>query len=77
MEEETERCAQVLAAHSLLGVQTAVGCAPRIAPHSPRQGSSFGLQGQAGACAHNTQSHCAAAAAAHDTCNAIASTTGR
>lgn len=50
VEEETERRAQVPAAHSLLGVPPAVGGAPRVAPDSPGQGASSRLQGQAGLC---------------------------
>ena len=48
MEEEAERCAPLLASYALLGVQAAARHYASEPPLPPRQGSSHGLQGQAG-----------------------------
>ena len=48
MEEEAIGCDEVFTEGEVLGVSPAIFYCPSHSPHSPRQGSPLGLQGQAG-----------------------------
>lgn len=48
MEEEAIGCDEVFTEGEVLGVSSAIFYCPSHSPHSPRQGSPLGLQGQAG-----------------------------